>query len=92
MASIVHLTPSLVTVHLLRPPPPSSICAFSFIPSAAPRVPRILLPRKKAREPLVSLVLDLDETLVHCSVEPIADADVTFPVTFAGTSYQVRCA
>lgn len=57
--------------------------------AVAPRVPRILLPRKKAREPLVSLVLDLDETLVHCSVEPIADADVTFPVTFAGTSYQV---
>lgn len=77
LCSTVH-PPSRFLRHL------SSAC-----PSAAPRVPRILLPRKKAREPLVSLVLDLDETLVHCSVEPIADADVTFPVTFAGTSYQV---
>jgi CTD small phosphatase-like protein 2 len=58
-------------------------------PPAAPRVPRILLPRKNPRSHNVSLVLDLDETLVHCSVDPIPDADVTFPVTFAGQSYQV---
>ena len=34
-------------------------------------------------------MLDLDETLVHCSVEPIPDADVFFPVSFNGANYQV---
>ena len=29
------------------------------------------------------------QTLVHCSVEPIADADLTFPVVFNGANYQV---
>ena len=36
-----------------------------------------------------TLVLDLDETLVHCSVDPIGHSDLTFPVTFNGTFYQV---
>lgn len=53
-------------------------------------MPRIVLPKKKASAPLVSLVLDLDETLVHCSVDPITDADLTFGVTFNGCNYQVR--
>lgn len=45
--------------------------------------------------PLVSgnsrptLALDLDETLVHCTVDFIAKPDLTFPVTFNGTFYQV---
>lgn len=30
--------------------------------------------------PLTTLVLDLDETLVHCTVEPVEKADVVFPV------------
>lgn len=33
------------------------------------------------RRSLPSLVLDLDETLVHCTVEPIAHPDLIFPVT-----------
>ena len=37
----------------------------------------------------LTLVLDLDETLVHCTVEPIAKADLTFPVAFNGAQYQV---
>ena len=41
-------------------------------------------PKKK------TLVLDLDETLVHCSVEPPAQSDLTFPVTFHGTLYTVH--
>jgi len=43
--------------------------------------------------PPICLVLDLDETLVHCTVEPVANADMTFPVEFNGTEYQVhvRC-
>lgn len=43
--------------------------------------------------PPICLVLDLDETLVHCTVEPVSDADMIFPVEFNGTEYQVhvRC-
>lgn len=48
-----------------------------------------MLPRKSRKAPLISLVLDLDETLVHCSVDPIPDADLTFPVEFNGMHYKV---
>lgn len=36
-----------------------------------------------------TLVLDLDETLVHCSVEPTCKSDFTFPVTYNSIDYQV---
>eukprot|EP01038_Epipyxis_sp_PR26KG_P004847 gene4847-6794_t len=36
-----------------------------------------------------TLVLDLDETLVHCTVEPIPKPDLIFPVSFNGSVYQV---
>ena len=54
-----------------------------------PVLPRAVLPRKPRGAPKINLVLDLDETLVHCSVDPIADADLTFPVNFNGVNYQV---
>lgn len=54
-----------------------------------PVLPRAVLPAKSATAPPINLVLDLDETLVHCSVDPIADADLTFPVNFNGVNYQV---
>lgn len=38
----------------------------------------------------VTLVLDLDETLVHCTVEPVPDPDMVFPVEFNGVQYQVH--
>jgi hypothetical protein len=37
----------------------------------------------------ITLVLDLDETLVHCTVEPVPDPDMVFPVEFNGVQYQV---
>lgn len=55
----------------------------------APRIPRIVLPKKKNTAPDITLVLDLDETLVHCSIEPLQGADMTFPVTFNMVDYQV---
>mmetsp|Transcript_4223 Transcript_4223/g.4647 ORF Transcript_4223/g.4647 Transcript_4223/m.4647 type:complete len:374 (+) Transcript_4223:280-1401(+) len=42
-----------------------------------------------ATSSLATLVLDLDETLVHCTVEPIPKPDLIFPVEFNGTLYQV---
>ncbi len=53
-----------------------------------PRLP----PRRMTRSDHkpVTLVLDLDETLVHCSVEPTAAADLVFPVHFNGVEYQVH--
>lgn len=40
--------------------------------------------------PQFTLVLDLDETLVHCTVDPIENPDLVFPVNFNGTLYQVH--
>jgi CTD small phosphatase-like protein 2 len=52
--------------------------------------PPIALPPKDPNAPPITLVLDLDETLVHCTVEPTADADETFPVVFHGMEYLVH--
>jgi len=57
--------------------------------TVCPPVPRVMLPKKKRGMPEVNLLLDLDETLVHCSVDPIPDADVRFPVTFNNANYEV---
>ena len=55
------------------------------------RVPgKICLPPKASEfAGLHTLVLDLDETLVHCTVDPVPNADLVFPVNFNGSSYQV---
>ena len=50
---------------------------------------KICLTPLKGPQTRPTLALDLDETLVHCTVEPIAKPDLTFPVTFNGTFYQV---
>jgi CTD small phosphatase-like protein 2 len=36
-----------------------------------------------------TVVLDLDETLVHCSITPVEKYDFTFPVSFNAVNYQV---
>lgn len=50
----------------------------------------IALPPKSLSSPKVTLVLDLDETLVHCGIEPLENADLEFSVEYEGQSFKVR--
>jgi len=50
---------------------------------------RTLLPPRLATDPKLCLVLDLDETLVHCSTEELLPVDLVFPVVFNNVEYTV---
>jgi len=56
------------------------------VPPNKPR-PCLLPSQKMPSKP--TLVLDLDETLVHCSIDPIPNPDLTFKVDFNGILYDV---
>lgn len=67
---------------------------FLFIKNLPPLSPamrnrRSPLPKKLLSAPKITLALDLDETLVHCSVQPIERAELTFKVAFNGLDYEV---
>lgn len=57
---------------------------YMFIKSLPPVTnfyrPFCNIPNKKPGLPNITLVLDLDETLVHASTEPLAKADDVFSV------------
>ena len=59
-------------------PPHSSVCIKN----------KVCLPPPVSNDK-ISLVLDLDETLVHCTIDPIPNADFVFPVTFNDVCYEV---
>ena len=67
---------------------------YQFIAGLPPHehvcvIGKICLPPSLKPSNRPTLALDLDETLVHCTVEPVDKYDISFPVTFNGTYYQV---
>lgn len=62
--------------------PPLEVCVPLHRQPLLPRQTRTCGSRK-------TLVLDLDETLVHSSLEVVARSDFSFPVTFNGTDHMV---
>ncbi|KAA8496161.1 CTD small phosphatase-like protein 2 [Porphyridium purpureum] len=62
----------------------ASLPPLSLFPKRAPS-----LSPKMAGAPRVTLVLDLDETLVHCSTDAVRKWDVTFDVDFGGATHTV---
>ena len=69
---------------------------YGFIASLPPLIPsnrmHPCLPPKDSNAPPITLVLDLDETLVHCSTDPneVRNPDFVFHVEFHGTIYTVN--
>ena len=56
-----------------------------------PKPSSFVLPRKTRSSPKITLVLDLDETLVHCYTSlQTNNAEISFPITVAEITYYVN--
>lgn len=66
---------------------------IASLPDVLPTGRVSCLPPKNCGLPPVTLVLDLDETLVHCSTDAneVKNPDFVFHVEFQGTVYTVNC-
>jgi len=68
---------------------------YTFIRSLPPTAPAaalarpVCLPKKTRGTHPISLILDLDETLLHSSIVPLPTYDIVFPVHFNSVNYQV---
>eukprot|EP00457_Paulinella_chromatophora_P001597 gb/GEZN01001599.1/.p1 GENE.gb/GEZN01001599.1/~~gb/GEZN01001599.1/.p1 ORF type:complete len:436 (+),score=46.19 gb/GEZN01001599.1/:252-1559(+) len=67
----------------------SPLIFMKNLPPLPPMIRAPALPRRRSTDPSHCLVLDLDETLVHCSVQPIDKPDLTFAFNFDSNDYQV---
>ncbi|KAL6992317.1 hypothetical protein U1Q18_010423 [Sarracenia purpurea var. burkii] len=52
------------------------------LPNVSPNLQTTILPKEMRKTKSITLVLDLDETLVHSTLEHCDDADFSFPVFF----------
>ncbi|KAL2543466.1 SCP1-like small phosphatase 5 [Abeliophyllum distichum] len=57
--------------------------------SVVPTYRPVLLPKQTRSCPSTTLVLDLDETLVHSTLQPCDDADFTFSVNFNSKEHTI---
>ncbi|KAF9578913.1 hypothetical protein BGW38_005060 [Lunasporangiospora selenospora] len=47
------------------------------------------MPERTTSTPLITLVLDIDETLVHCATRPLDSPDIVFPVEYNHETWEV---
>jgi len=77
----------------LQSPQQDGFEPYSFIRNIKPPPPdyqrKTVLPLPTRRTPKMCLVLDLDETLVHCSMEPFPTYNMTFECLFDQVVYTV---
>eukprot|EP00752_Nemacystus_decipiens_P010799 g9606.t1 len=62
---------------------------YNTVKHHTPEAPVLPEKRKTRHGKELTLVLDLDETLVHCTVDPIVNPDHRFEVHFNGEEFQV---
>ncbi|CAM9117161.1 unnamed protein product [Ectocarpus sp. 12 AP-2014] len=62
---------------------------YNTVKHHTPEAPALPEKRKTRHGKELTLVLDLDETLVHCTVDPIVNPDHRFEVHFNGEEFQV---
>ncbi|XP_064388233.1 CTD small phosphatase-like protein 2-B, partial [Halichondria panicea] len=86
---------ALSIVNIGKLPSINAPCTIYAFIKHLPSLPEVVLsrppalPNKTRRAPEYTLALDLDETLVHCSLTHLDNPDFTFNIDFSGTNYTV---